>query len=170
MVQTPEGERYTRVRAVLTSTTMTGQGLLASLRAEATAAATGGGGFVMPRATETIPTAPVELATQTAAVTSAFGWRTDPFSGAASFHRGVDLRGDEGDPVTSTGAGEVVFSGTDGGCGTSIIVKHANGLKHALRASVRGGGERRRSGGGRPGAGVDRPDGKGHGGRTCTTK
>ena len=118
-----------RVRAVLTSTSMTGQGLLASLRAEATAAANGGGSFVTSRTTESVPTTPVELTTQTAAaVTSAFGWRTDPFSGAATFHRGVDLRGDEGDPVTSTGAGEVVFSGTDGGYGTSIVVKHANGL------------------------------------------
>jgi murein DD-endopeptidase MepM/ murein hydrolase activator NlpD len=116
-----------RVRAVLTNTSMTGQGLLASLRAEATAAASGGT-FVTPRVTENLPTIPSELTAQTAAVTSAYGWRQDPFSGASTFHRGVDLQGGEGDPVTSTGAGEVIFSGTNGNYGTTVVVQHANGL------------------------------------------
>ena len=116
-----------RVRAVLTNTTMTGEGLLASLRAEVTAAASGGT-FVTPRVAESVPSAPEELRTLASDITSAFGWRQDPFTGATTFHNGVDLRAAEGDPVVSTGAGRVVFSGTDGGYGTSVIIQHANGL------------------------------------------
>jgi murein DD-endopeptidase MepM/ murein hydrolase activator NlpD/Rod binding domain-containing protein len=123
---TPDGE--SRVRALMTSTTMTGEGLLASMRAEATAAASGGT-FILPtNATNVTPSSPEALRTQSAAVTSAYGWRPDPFNGTATFHSGVDLRAEEGDPVASTGAGTVVFSGTDGGYGTSVVVEHANGL------------------------------------------
>src|SRR5262245_61871030 len=68
------------------------------------------------------------LRTPTAHVTSAFGWRQDAISGLTRFHRGVDLRAAAGDEVASTGAGRVVFSGTDGGYGTTVIVEHANGL------------------------------------------
>jgi murein DD-endopeptidase MepM/ murein hydrolase activator NlpD/Rod binding domain-containing protein len=121
----PDGDA--RVRAVLTSTSMTGEGLLASIRAEVTAAASGGT-FVTPRVTESVPAAPEELRTVTSNVTSAFGWRQDPFSGATTFHSGVDVSGAEGDPVASAGAGRVLFSGSDGGYGTSVVVQHANGL------------------------------------------
>ena len=117
-----------RVRALMSSTTMTGEGLLASIRAEVTAAASGGT-FIAPTNTLNVtPTAPEALRTQAAAVTSAYGWRQDPFSGAAKFHSGVDLVAAEGDPVESTGPGSVIFSGTDGGYGTSVVVEHANGL------------------------------------------
>lgn len=116
-----------RARALLTSTSATGDALLASLRAESAAAARGVS-TVAPAVAQSVPAAPEELRTQASAITSRFGWRQDPFSGATSFHRGVDLRAAEGDPVASTGAGRVTFSGSDGGYGTSIVVEHANGL------------------------------------------
>lgn len=65
----------------------------------------------------------------TARLTSGFGWRKDPLTGAASFHRGVDLKAAEGEPVGATGAGRVVFSGQNGGYGTSVVIEHANGLR-----------------------------------------
>ena len=46
-----------------------------------------------------------------------------------AFHRGVDLKAAEGDPVMATGAGRVVFSGQNGGYGTSVVIEHANGVK-----------------------------------------
>jgi murein DD-endopeptidase MepM/ murein hydrolase activator NlpD len=113
-----------RARAVLTRTSHTGDALLASLRAESTAAAQG----QPPGASVEAPGRPELLRTQTDAVTSGFGWRQDPFSGASSFHSGIDVRAAEGDRVTSTGAGRVVFAGTEGGYGTSVVVQHANGL------------------------------------------
>jgi murein DD-endopeptidase MepM/ murein hydrolase activator NlpD len=70
-----------------------------------------------------------DLTRPSATVTSDFGWRRDPFTGATSFHRGVDLRASEGDPIMSAGAGRVVFSGTDGGYGTSVIIEHADGVR-----------------------------------------
>ena len=44
-------------------------------------------------------------------VTSSFGWRHDPFTGQAKFHKGVDLRAAYGQDVRAAGDGKVVFSG-----------------------------------------------------------
>jgi murein DD-endopeptidase MepM/ murein hydrolase activator NlpD len=70
-----------------------------------------------------------ELERPTARLTSAFGWRKDPLTGAAKFHSGVDLKAAEGDPVGATGAGRVVFSGRNGGYGNSVVIEHANGVR-----------------------------------------
>jgi murein DD-endopeptidase MepM/ murein hydrolase activator NlpD len=64
----------------------------------------------------------------TATLTSPFGWRKDPLTGALSFHRGVDLKAAEGDAVAATADGRVVFSGRNGGYGTSVVVEHAGGV------------------------------------------
>ena len=64
-----------------------------------------------------------------ASLTSAFGWRRDPLTGQSTFHRGVDLKAAEGDPVSATGSGSVVFSGRNGGYGNSVVIEHANGLQ-----------------------------------------
>lgn len=99
-----------------------------------------------PAFNDTIP-APVatDLSLPAATVTSAYGWRQDPFTGEAKFHRGVDLRASEGSDVPSAGAGRVTFSGTDGAYGTSVIVQHSNGLStryaHLSEALVRAGDE-----------------------------
>jgi len=70
-----------------------------------------------------------ELSRPTAKTTSAFGWRHDPLTGVAKFHKGVDLKAAEGDPVNATGTGRVVFSGRNGGYGNSVVIEHANGLQ-----------------------------------------
>ena len=62
------------------------------------------------------------------AVTSAYGWRQDPFTGEAKFHNGIDFRAPEGSQVVSAGAGRVTFAGTLAGYGNTVIVQHANGL------------------------------------------
>jgi Rod binding domain-containing protein len=116
-----------RARTLLSNSSLTGDELLLSLRAEATNARNG-----VPSAVERTPitaSAREDLARPSAPVTSDFGWRRDPFTGVTSFHRGVDLRASEGNPIMSTGAGRVVFSGTDGGYGTSVIIEHADGVR-----------------------------------------
>ena len=65
----------------------------------------------------------------TSKLTSAFGWRRDPMTGASKFHSGVDLKAAEGDPVNATASGRVVFSGPNGGYGTSVVIEHANGIQ-----------------------------------------
>jgi len=69
------------------------------------------------------------LRRQAATLTSAFGWRKDPLTGASRFHSGVDLKAAEGDPVSATGTGKVVFSGLNGGYGNSVVIEHANGIR-----------------------------------------
>jgi murein DD-endopeptidase MepM/ murein hydrolase activator NlpD len=63
------------------------------------------------------------------AVTSEFGWRRDPFTSQMKFHQGVDLKAAYGQEVQAAGAGTVVFSGEQGGYGTSIVIEHGDGTK-----------------------------------------
>lgn len=62
-------------------------------------------------------------------VTSGFGWRRDPISGDATFHRGIDIKAAYGDDVPVVAAGRVVSAGDDGGYGTAVVVEHANGTR-----------------------------------------
>jgi murein DD-endopeptidase MepM/ murein hydrolase activator NlpD len=64
-----------------------------------------------------------------AKVTSGFGWRRDPFTGEARFHKGIDLQAAYGQDVAAVGGGTVTFSGTQGSYGTTVVVQHANGTQ-----------------------------------------
>lgn len=59
--------------------------------------------------------------------TSAFGWRSDPFTGKSSFHRGVDLALAYGSEVRSVGPGVVASAGERSGYGLTVVVDHGNG-------------------------------------------
>jgi murein DD-endopeptidase MepM/ murein hydrolase activator NlpD len=59
--------------------------------------------------------------------TSGFGVRTDPLTGEEKHHKGIDLRAKYGDPVYSSAAGKVIFTGVSGGYGNLIQIKHASG-------------------------------------------
>jgi murein DD-endopeptidase MepM/ murein hydrolase activator NlpD len=71
-------------------------------------------------------TLPLPLA---ATVSSPFGYRADPFSGATRFHAGVDIAAAYGREVPSAGVGEVIFSGAQGGYGNTVVVEHADGIR-----------------------------------------
>lgn len=62
-----------------------------------------------------------------APVSSRFGWRRDPFTGAAQFHRGVDLAVAYGHEVKAADAGTVSFAGTQGGYGQTVVIDHGGG-------------------------------------------
>lgn len=51
------------------------------------------------------------LAVGSFVLTSPFGGRTSPFTGAADFHSGIDLAAREGTPVVAPGDARVVFAG-----------------------------------------------------------
>jgi hypothetical protein len=55
---------------------------------------------------------------------SPFGWRTDPFTGAKSFHTGIDYAAPLGTPVLAIAAGAVTFAGTDAIYGGLVIITH----------------------------------------------
>lgn len=66
---------------------------------------------------------------QTRHVTSPFGWRRDPFTGAQQFHRGVDFRANIGTPVMAALDGVVSVVGENWLYGKFIIMTHSNGYK-----------------------------------------
>jgi murein DD-endopeptidase MepM/ murein hydrolase activator NlpD len=62
--------------------------------------------------------------------TSHFGIRRNPFGGGSiEGHKGIDLRGEIGDPVKTTAGGTVEFAGVKGGYGNCVIVRHKNDFK-----------------------------------------
>ena len=84
-----------------------------------------------------------ELVRPSGKVTSAFGWRADPFNGTSRFHGGIDVRAAYGQDVASAGAGRVVTSGDERGYGTTVVVEHVDGVRtryaHLSAALVKAG-------------------------------
>lgn len=72
---------------------------------------------------------PTEWPTLSKRLTSNFGYRSDPFSGRASFHAGIDIAGRTGDPIYAAGAGKVITTAKDGSHGKYIVVEHPGGLQ-----------------------------------------
>ena len=60
-------------------------------------------------------------------VTSGFGARVDPFTGARANHTGVDLAAKEGTPIPAAKDGVVIAAGPRGGYGNAIEVAHPDG-------------------------------------------
>ncbi len=61
-------------------------------------------------------------------ISSGYGERSDPFTGAKSFHDGVDLAGKAGNKVAAAASGIVIFSGEKTGYGKVIKIHHGNGV------------------------------------------
>jgi len=78
-----------------------------------------------------------------AEVSSPYGYRRDPFTGARRFHHGVDLAVPSGTPVHPLRGGEVTFSGWKAGYGRVVVVRHDDGVEslygHASRTLVKTG-------------------------------
>ncbi len=76
-------------------------------------------------------------------VTSAYGWRNDPFNGQVKFHSGTDVHMAYGQDVQSAAAGRVMFVGEQSGYGLTVMVDHGNGIQsrygHLSSASVQPG-------------------------------
>src|SRR5258706_3083975 len=61
------------------------------------------------------------------AVSSKFGLRADPWTGARRFHSGVDIAAPAGSPVRAAAAGKVAFSGWAEGYGNLVTGDHGDG-------------------------------------------
>jgi murein DD-endopeptidase MepM/ murein hydrolase activator NlpD len=61
-------------------------------------------------------------------ISSGFGYRSDPFTGAGAFHAGLDFRGPIGAPIYAAAAGTVSYAGVRSGYGNCVEVSHGNGL------------------------------------------
>ncbi len=64
-----------------------------------------------------------------ARVSSTFGRRVHPVTGAKSFHEGIDLAAVKGTEVATSGPGVVVKAGKAGTYGNLVIVDHGGGLQ-----------------------------------------
>lgn len=61
-------------------------------------------------------------------ISSGFGYRSDPFTGGAAFHAGLDFKGPIGAPIYAAARGKVSFAGVRQGYGNCIEITHGNGL------------------------------------------
>jgi murein DD-endopeptidase MepM/ murein hydrolase activator NlpD len=90
------------------------------------------------------------LAAATPSIWPAFGWvtgwfgnRSDPFTGDAGFHQGIDISLDKGEPVFATADGNVESASYVGDYGNLVVLNHGFGLTtrygHLSRFAVRPG-------------------------------
>jgi murein DD-endopeptidase MepM/ murein hydrolase activator NlpD len=61
-------------------------------------------------------------------LSSGFGRRPDPFTGAASMHEGFDYVAPSGEPFHATARGKVTFAGPKGDFGLTVKLDHGNGI------------------------------------------
>jgi len=62
-------------------------------------------------------------------ITSGFGYRTDPITGATAFHSGLDFGAPCGTPIKAAGTGVILSAGfNSGGYGNMTLINHGNGL------------------------------------------
>jgi len=61
-------------------------------------------------------------------ISSGFGYRSDPFTGAAAFHAGLDFKGPIGAPIYAAARGRVSFVGQRSGYGNCVEIDHGNGM------------------------------------------
>lgn len=78
-----------------------------------------------------------------ARLTSPFGWRNDPFSGARRFHAAIDLAAPQGTPIRAAMEGRVSAVGFNSVYGNFIILGHPGGFQtlyaHLHTVTVRSG-------------------------------
>jgi murein DD-endopeptidase MepM/ murein hydrolase activator NlpD len=60
-------------------------------------------------------------------ITSRYGWRSDPFTGARSFHDGIDIGADLGTPIGAAMEGRVAETGYSSSFGNYILISHHSG-------------------------------------------
>jgi murein DD-endopeptidase MepM/ murein hydrolase activator NlpD len=73
---------------------------------------------------------PADKPVKTAAFTSGYGVRSDPFRGSAAMHAGIDLSGPAGTPIYATADGKVSEAGwNSGGYGNLIKIDHGRGIE-----------------------------------------
>ena len=79
----------------------------------------------MERALAAIPTA---MPAAVMMMSSGFGYRSDPFTGGAAMHNGLDFKGPVGTPIQAAAEGRISAVGFQSGYGNTIEITHPNGL------------------------------------------
>jgi murein DD-endopeptidase MepM/ murein hydrolase activator NlpD len=71
-----------------------------------------------------------------APITSLFGWRIHPISGASRMHTGTDIGAPMGTPVMAALSGRVILADMMGGYGLTVAIEHDNGARQTLYAHM----------------------------------
>jgi murein DD-endopeptidase MepM/ murein hydrolase activator NlpD len=71
-----------------------------------------------------------------AVITSAFGWRIHPITGASRFHYGTDLGAPMGTPVLAAYSGRVAIADFMRGYGLTVMLRHNNNTAESLYAHM----------------------------------
>ncbi len=61
-------------------------------------------------------------------ISSEYGYRVHPISGARRLHAGMDIAAGSGTPIGAAGDGTVIYAGWRGGYGNTVIVDHGGGI------------------------------------------
>jgi len=61
-------------------------------------------------------------------LSSSYGTRQDPFNDQSSFHPGLDISADYGQPVVATGDATITFAGGNGAYGNMVMLDHGFGI------------------------------------------
>ncbi len=61
-------------------------------------------------------------------ITSRFGYRVAPITGASTYHGGLDIGAGMGASIVAAGAGDVIYAGDNGGYGKCVMIDHGNGI------------------------------------------
>jgi hypothetical protein len=62
-------------------------------------------------------------------ITSYFGYRISPITGAKQFHKGIDIAAPPGTEITAANTGIVTAAGFDGSFGNYIVIKSVDGIE-----------------------------------------
>jgi murein DD-endopeptidase MepM/ murein hydrolase activator NlpD len=71
-----------------------------------------------------------------APITSLFGWRIHPITGASRMHTGTDIGAPMGTPVMAALSGRVILADMMGGYGLAVAIEHDNGARQTLYAHM----------------------------------
>jgi len=81
------------------------------------------------RKLEILAITPTIWPTDSRRITSTFGIRKDPFTRRATYHAGIDIGGDTGDPIYAAADGTVVEAGRSSSHGNNVLIDHSNGIR-----------------------------------------
>lgn len=88
---------------------------------------------------------PSAMPANIANMSSNYGYRRDPFTGAGAMHNGIDFKGPHGEPILAAASGNITHAGWQSGYGKTVEITHGNGLMtryaHLSRINVTTGQE-----------------------------
>ena len=71
---------------------------------------------------------PSAMPANIANMSSNYGYRRDPITGAGAMHNGIDFKGPHGEPILAAATGTVTHAGWQSGYGKTVEITHGNGL------------------------------------------